>query len=119
MSYQPIENYGIIGNMRTVALVGMNGSIDWYCYPHFDSPSIFGAILDDKRNLEREFPFFDPFAKTIFPWAWQSSADIVSRPSPKEVEAKQASVNMQTGHAQRRIMEPQSGCGLIIAGYQL
>src|SRR5207244_9714648 len=46
MSYQPIENYGIIGNMRTVSLVGMNGSIDWYCYPHFDSPSGFGAILD-------------------------------------------------------------------------
>lgn len=34
MSYQPIENYGIIGNMRTVVLVGMNGAIDWYCYPH-------------------------------------------------------------------------------------
>ena len=35
MSYQPIENYGIIGNMRTVALVGMNGSIDWYLnYAH-------------------------------------------------------------------------------------
>jgi GH15 family glucan-1,4-alpha-glucosidase len=50
MSYQPIENYGMIGNMRTVALVGMNGSIDWYCYPHFDSPSIFGAILDDKKG---------------------------------------------------------------------
>ncbi|HEX9110197.1 MAG TPA: glycoside hydrolase family 15 protein [Terriglobales bacterium] len=50
MSYQPIENYGIIGNMRTVALVGLNGSIDWYCYPHFDSPSIFGAILDDKKG---------------------------------------------------------------------
>src|SRR5437899_5756471 len=50
MSYQPIENYGIIGNMRTVALVGMNGSIDWYCYPHFDSPSVFGAILDDKKG---------------------------------------------------------------------
>jgi GH15 family glucan-1,4-alpha-glucosidase len=50
MSYQPIENYGIIGNMRTVALVGMNGSIDWYCYPHFDSPSLFGAILDDKKG---------------------------------------------------------------------
>src|SRR5256885_14115968 len=48
MSYQPIENYGIIGNMRTVALVGMNGSIDWFCYRHFDSPSVFGAILDDK-----------------------------------------------------------------------
>ena len=50
MSYQPIENYGIIGNMRTVAHVGMNGSIDWYCYPHFDSPSVFGAILDDKKG---------------------------------------------------------------------
>ena len=50
MSYQPIENYGIIGNMRTVAHVGMNGSIDWYCYPHFDSPSVFGAILDDEKG---------------------------------------------------------------------
>ncbi len=50
MSYQPIENYGIIGNMRTVALVGMNGSIDWYCHPQFDSSSIFGAILDDKKG---------------------------------------------------------------------
>ncbi len=50
MAYQPIENYGIIGNMRTVAHVGMNGSIDWYCYPHFDSPSIFGAILDDQKG---------------------------------------------------------------------
>jgi GH15 family glucan-1,4-alpha-glucosidase len=50
MAYQPIENYGIIGNMRTVALVSMNGSIDWYCYPHFDSPSVFGAILDDKKG---------------------------------------------------------------------
>jgi GH15 family glucan-1,4-alpha-glucosidase len=50
MPYQPIENYGIIGNMRTVAHVGMNGSIDWYCYPHFDSPSVFGAILDDKKG---------------------------------------------------------------------
>ena len=50
MPYQPIEDYGIIGNMRTAALVGMNGSIDWYCSPHFDSPSIFGAILDDEKG---------------------------------------------------------------------
>ena len=50
MSYQPIENYGIIGDMHSVALVGMNGSIDWYCYPHFDSPSVFGRILDHAKG---------------------------------------------------------------------
>jgi len=50
VAYQPIENYGVIGNMRTVALIGMNGSIDWYCCPHFDSPSLFGALLDDTKG---------------------------------------------------------------------
>ncbi len=50
MAYQPIENYGMVGDMHTVALVGMNGSIDWFCFPHFDSPSVFAAILDDKKG---------------------------------------------------------------------
>src|SRR5580693_10685677 len=50
MSYQPIENYGIIGNMRTAALVSMQGSIDWFCFPHFDSPSVFASLLDDKKG---------------------------------------------------------------------
>ena len=50
MSYLPIEEYGLIGNMRTSALVGVNGSIDWFCFPHFDSPSVFGTILDDRKG---------------------------------------------------------------------
>jgi GH15 family glucan-1,4-alpha-glucosidase len=50
MPYEPIENYGIIGNMRTAALVSVKGSIDWLCFPHFDSPSVFAAILDDEKG---------------------------------------------------------------------
>ena len=50
MAYQPIENYGIIGDMHSVALVGINGSIDWFCFPHFDSPSVFGRILDARKG---------------------------------------------------------------------
>jgi hypothetical protein len=48
--YEPIENCGVIGNMRTTALVGMHGSVDWYCFPDIDSPSVFGAILDDGKG---------------------------------------------------------------------
>lgn len=50
MAYKPIESYGVIGDLHTVALVGTDGSIDWCCLPHFDSPSIFGAILDEHKG---------------------------------------------------------------------
>ena len=50
MSYQPIENYGVIGDLTTTALVSMDGSIDFMCFPHFDSPTIFAALLDDRHG---------------------------------------------------------------------
>jgi len=50
MTYRPIESYGIIGDLHSVALVGMDGSIDFCCLPRFDSPSTFAALLDDQRG---------------------------------------------------------------------
>ena len=48
--YLPIAEHGLIGNLHTVALVGTEGTIDWYCCPRFDAPSLFGAILDRERG---------------------------------------------------------------------
>jgi len=50
VSYQPIENYGIIGDLHTIALAGLDGSIDFMCFPNFDSPSIFARLLDHKKG---------------------------------------------------------------------
>lgn len=47
MSYRPIDACGVIGDLHSVALISIDGSIDWCCLPRFDSPSIFGAILDE------------------------------------------------------------------------
>ncbi|MFJ8390851.1 glycoside hydrolase family 15 protein [Streptomyces sp. NPDC094438] len=48
--YIPISEHGLIGDLRTTALVGTDGTIDWYCCPRFDSPSVFGSILDADRG---------------------------------------------------------------------
>ena len=48
--YKPIEDYGIIGDLETAALVGIDGSIDFMCFPQFDSPTIFAALLDHKKG---------------------------------------------------------------------
>jgi GH15 family glucan-1,4-alpha-glucosidase len=49
-AFQPIENYGVIGNMRSIALVCTNGSIDFLCFPSFDSPTVFAGLLDPERG---------------------------------------------------------------------
>ncbi|MDC0711958.1 glycoside hydrolase family 15 protein [Stigmatella sp. ncwal1] len=45
-----IEDHGVIGDLRTVALIGSDGTLDWLCFPHFDSPSVFAALLDPERG---------------------------------------------------------------------
>ncbi len=48
--YKPIADYGLVGNLETVALVGIDGSIDFMCFPRFDSPSVFARLLDHERG---------------------------------------------------------------------
>ena len=50
MSYIPLEDYGIVGDLHTVALVGKHGSIGWFCFPNLEPPSIFAALLDDAQG---------------------------------------------------------------------
>jgi GH15 family glucan-1,4-alpha-glucosidase len=49
-TYLPIEEHAIIGDLRTVALVGTNGTIDWYCPSRFDAPSLFASLLDARKG---------------------------------------------------------------------
>jgi len=65
--YAPIEDYGIIGDLHTIALVGKHGSIDWCCLPQFDSPSIFAALLDkEKGGYFRIAPLHDTVQKQMY-----------------------------------------------------
>lgn len=69
MAYQPIQNYGIIGNTYTTAMVGLNGSIDWFCFPNHDSPSVFAALLDDRKGGHFQIsPLTDEVTHKQFYW---------------------------------------------------
>ncbi|HEY1972668.1 MAG TPA: trehalase-like domain-containing protein, partial [Pseudonocardia sp.] len=50
MGEPTIADHGLIGNLQTAALVSTDGSVDWFCCPRFDSPSVFGALLDQERG---------------------------------------------------------------------
>lgn len=57
-------NYGVVGNCRSAALVSEKGSIDWFCFPDFDSPSIFSKILDVEKGGEFSFEVSDNYSIT-------------------------------------------------------
>ena len=48
--FTPIAEHGVIGDLRTAALVSTDGAIDWFCCPQFDSPSVFGSIVGAERG---------------------------------------------------------------------
>ena len=50
MTWVPISDHGLIGDLRTAALVAVDGTVDWFCAPRFDSPSIFASILDEEKG---------------------------------------------------------------------
>jgi GH15 family glucan-1,4-alpha-glucosidase len=60
--YLPIEDYGVIGDSRSIALVGVDGTIDWMCIPELDSPSAFAAVLDPERGGRFELRPSVPFS---------------------------------------------------------
>ena len=65
--YLPIADHGIIGDLHSVALIGTDGTIDWYCPERFDAPSVFGALLDkDKGGYYRITPVDDDSRSTQF-----------------------------------------------------
>jgi GH15 family glucan-1,4-alpha-glucosidase len=60
VAYHPIENYGIVGDLHTVALIAENASVDFMCFPRFDSPTIFAGLLDqDKGGSFKIHPILD------------------------------------------------------------
>ena len=79
MGYQQIENYGLIGDMHSVALVGMNGSIDWFCVPRFDSPSVFAALLDDQKGGRFRIAPADDAHVTYKQFYWPATNVLVTR----------------------------------------
>ena len=67
--FLPIGQHGLVGDLRTCALVGSDARVDWFCAPRFDSPSVFGSLLDPDRggSVSAEAVAYTPLSPpTIF-----------------------------------------------------
>lgn len=74
LRYRPLSDYGLIGDCRSAALISRSGSIDWLCWPNFDSPSIFGRLLDyDKGGYFAVSPL-GPFRST---WRYVGATNVL------------------------------------------
>ena len=63
--YLPVAQHGLVGDLRTCALVGVDATVDWFCAPRFDSPSVFGALLDPERGGAWTLGVVDEAATTL------------------------------------------------------
>jgi GH15 family glucan-1,4-alpha-glucosidase len=64
VGYLPIAEHGVVGDLRSAALVGTDGAVDWYCAERFDGPSVFGSLLDRDRGGVFRIAPTDPLAST-------------------------------------------------------
>jgi len=76
-TYPQVADHGLIGDLQTAALVATDGTIDWYCCPRFDSPSVFASLLDARRGGRfRIAPVGDCVTKQLY---FPDSANLITR----------------------------------------
>jgi len=122
VGYKPISDYGVIGDMHSAALVGKDGSIDWLCFPRFDSPSVFAALLDEERGgrfsiaplgfYESSSAYLDDSNVLITTFETQSGVGKLTDFMPIEYEVTRSS------HEVVRIISAESGSLDILLAFQ-